>query len=53
MGAVGLAERIRQGIESRPVIAEGVTISVTASFGVAASTPGHFIRKPKHFLRVE
>jgi len=51
MGALGLAERIRQGIEGKPVLAEGATISVTASFGVAASTPGHLL-DPQEMLRL-
>jgi len=50
MGALGLAERIRQGIESKPIIVEGVTISVTTSFGVAASTPGRLL-DPQEMLR--
>ena len=34
-GASELAERLRRAIEGRPVIHEGATISVTASFGIA------------------
>jgi two-component system, cell cycle response regulator len=40
LGAIGLAERIRKAIEDKPVNFEGRAISVTASFGVAVSTPG-------------
>lgn len=39
LGAIGLAERIRKAIEDKPVNFEGRAISVTASFGVAVSTP--------------
>jgi len=51
MGALGLAERIRQGLEGKPVIAEGATIGITASFGVAASTPGRLL-DPQEMLRL-
>jgi two-component system, cell cycle response regulator len=51
MGALGLSERIRQGIEAKPVLAEGASISITASFGVAASTPGHLL-DPQEMLRL-
>ena len=37
-GLMGLAERIRKAIESKPVHTEAGEISITASFGVAAST---------------
>jgi two-component system, cell cycle response regulator len=39
LGAMGLAERIRKAIEEKPVTFEGRKISVTASFGIAVSTP--------------
>jgi two-component system cell cycle response regulator len=38
-GALGLAERIRQAIESEPINTDSVEVAVTASFGVAVS--GH------------
>jgi diguanylate cyclase (GGDEF)-like protein len=50
MGALGLAERIRKEIEARPVTAEGLEISITASFGIAASTPGRLL-DPQEMLR--
>ena len=50
MGAIGLAERIRRDIEAKPVLAEGASISITASFGVASSTPNHLI-DPQELLR--
>jgi two-component system cell cycle response regulator len=50
MGAIGLAERIRKEIEEKPIIAEGATISITASFGVSASTPGALL-DPQEMLR--
>ena len=50
MGALGLGERVRQGIEAKPILAEGASISVTASFGIAASTPGHLL-DPQEMLR--
>jgi two-component system cell cycle response regulator len=43
LGAIGLAERIRKAIEDKPVDFEGRAISVTASFGVAISTPHHML----------
>jgi two-component system, cell cycle response regulator len=39
LGAITLAERIRNAIEEKPVIFDGKVISVTASFGIAVSTP--------------
>jgi diguanylate cyclase (GGDEF)-like protein len=39
MGAMGLAERIRRAIDENPISVDGKQISVTASFGVAVSTP--------------
>jgi diguanylate cyclase (GGDEF)-like protein len=51
MGALGLAERIRKGIEGTSITAEGATITVTASFGVAASTPGQML-DPQEMLRL-
>ena len=51
MGALGLSERIRQGLEAKPVLAEGASISITASFGIAASTPGHLL-DPQGMLRL-
>jgi diguanylate cyclase (GGDEF)-like protein len=51
MGAIGLAERIRKEIESKPILAEGAMISVTASFGVASSTPTHLL-DPQELLRI-
>jgi two-component system cell cycle response regulator len=50
MGAIGLAERIRRDIEAKPVLAEGASISITASFGIASSTPNHLI-DPQELLR--
>jgi PleD family two-component response regulator len=50
MGAIGLAERIRKDIEAKPVLAEGASISITASFGVASSTPNRLIG-PQELLR--
>jgi two-component system, cell cycle response regulator len=50
MGAVGLAERIRKEIEAKPVVVEGATICVTASFGIACSTPSHLL-DPQEMLR--
>lgn len=38
MGALGLAERIRLAIESKPIMADSTPISITVSLGVAAST---------------
>jgi two-component system, cell cycle response regulator len=37
-GLMGLAERIRKAIESKPIHTEAGEIAITASFGVAAST---------------
>jgi diguanylate cyclase (GGDEF)-like protein len=37
-GLMGLAERIRKAVESKPVHTEAGEIAITASFGVAAST---------------
>jgi two-component system cell cycle response regulator len=51
MGALGLSERIRQGIEAKPIVAEGASISMSASFGIAASTPGHLL-DPQEMLRL-
>jgi two-component system, cell cycle response regulator len=42
-GALGLAERVRTAIEAKPLIVDGKTISVTASFGVAVSAPGRLL----------
>jgi two-component system cell cycle response regulator len=42
-GAIGLAERIRVAVEAKPFIVAGKRISVTASFGVAASAPGRLL----------
>ena len=39
MGALGLSERIRRAIEAKPIVADSHSIVITASFGVAASTP--------------
>jgi diguanylate cyclase (GGDEF)-like protein len=39
LGAITLAERIRNAIEEKPVSFDGRIISVTASFGIAVSTP--------------
>jgi two-component system cell cycle response regulator len=39
LGAITLAERIRNAIEEKPVSFDGRVISVTASFGIAVSTP--------------
>ena len=50
MGALGLAERIRKDIEAKPVFAEGASISITASFGIASSTPSRLI-DPQELLR--
>jgi two-component system, cell cycle response regulator len=43
VGAIGLAERIRAAIETTPVVVDGKVISVTASFGVAVSSPGRLL----------
>jgi two-component system, cell cycle response regulator len=51
MGAVGLAERIRKDIEARPIVVEGVSIPVTASLGVACSTPNRLL-DPQEMLRL-
>jgi two-component system, cell cycle response regulator len=51
MGALGLAERIRKGIEATPIVAEGAKIIITASFGVAVSTPGQLL-DPQEMLRL-
>ena len=51
MGALGLSERIRHGIEATPILADGVSISVTGSFGIAASTPGHLL-DPQEMIRL-
>lgn len=50
MGAIGLAERIRKDIEAKPILAEGASISITASFGVASSTPSRLI-DPQELLK--
>jgi diguanylate cyclase (GGDEF)-like protein len=39
MGSLGLSERVRKVIAAEPVSADSVSIAITASFGVAASTP--------------
>jgi two-component system cell cycle response regulator len=51
MGAVGLAERIRKDIEARPIVVEGASIPVTASLGVACSTPNRLL-DPQEMLRL-
>jgi len=51
MGALGLAERIRKGIEATAIVAEGAQITITASFGVAVSTPGQLL-DPQEMLRL-
>jgi len=51
MGAIGLAERIRKEIDSNPINVNGLAISITASFGVAASTPGHLL-DPQEMFRL-
>jgi len=51
MGALGLSERIRHGIEATPILADGVSISVSGSFGIAASTPGHLL-DPQEMIRL-
>jgi diguanylate cyclase (GGDEF)-like protein len=40
-GLMGLAERIRKAVESKPVHTEAGEISVTASLGVAVSSEEH------------
>src|ERR1700730_590574 len=40
-GALGLAERIRKEIESKPITTDSVEVLVTASFGVAVSGHGN------------
>jgi diguanylate cyclase (GGDEF)-like protein len=40
-GGARLAERARETLESRPLITDGETVTLTASFGVAALPPAH------------
>jgi diguanylate cyclase (GGDEF)-like protein len=51
MGALGLAERIRKGIEGTPVATGEAKITVTASFGIASSTPAQML-EPQEMLRL-
>jgi two-component system, cell cycle response regulator len=51
MGAMGLAERIRKEIEATPMVAEGASVSVTASFGISCSTPNRLL-DPQEMLRL-
>src|ERR1700683_2208939 len=51
MGTMGLAERIRGGIEGKPSMEKSVSISVSGSFGIAASTPGHLL-DPQEMIRL-
>jgi diguanylate cyclase (GGDEF)-like protein len=44
-GAVGVAERIRKGVESSPITSHGQTVTATVSIGIASY--------PKHGLNVE
>jgi two-component system cell cycle response regulator len=50
MGGLRLAQRIRQEIERRPVLVDGSSVSITASFGVAASTMNRLV-DPQDMLR--
>jgi diguanylate cyclase (GGDEF)-like protein len=51
LATLGLAERIREEINSSTIRMEGATISVTVSFGIAASTPENAL-DPNEMLRL-
>jgi diguanylate cyclase (GGDEF)-like protein len=51
MGALGLSERIRRAIAAEPIAADSVPIAITASFGIAASTPARPL-DPQEMLRL-
>lgn len=50
-GVMGLAERIRRSVEANPIHIDAGQISVTASFGVAASTDSNPL-DPRDLLRL-
>lgn len=49
--AAAIAESLRLAISSRPVVAEGVKIPVTASLGVASSEPGSPVSSVAHLIK--
>lgn len=51
MGALGLSERMRRAIAGQPISADGASLTVTASFGVVASTEARPL-DPQEMLRL-
>lgn len=49
--AAAMAETIRRAIAAKPVVYEGVSISATASIGVAAYEPGCPVTQMAHILK--